>query len=139
MQQAKGKEEWYSAIVATVEVPTRGSNKGRYMYTIKYDNCNDVFQFPLLEDLAAGDLRIEIPAGAFFVGKRIEHRFKLEDGEEYWFEGKVVSFDPSTKVHTIQYRYEEEEEEEEEDDLAASISQEPLLLDYSNNDVRILL
>ncbi len=47
----------------------------------------------------------------------------------------AVSFYKSTKVLNIQYCY----EEEKEDDLAASISQEPLLLDYNNNGIRILL
>ncbi len=68
--EVEDKEQlWYSSIVTSVTVPTRGYNKGRCMYIIKYDNFGDEFGFPLLEDLTAGDLGIEISTGAFFVGR----------------------------------------------------------------------
>ena len=51
--EMEGKEQRHSAIIAIVRVPTRCSNIGRYMYTIKHDNCGDEFEFPLLNDLTS--------------------------------------------------------------------------------------
>ena len=43
------------------------------------------------------------------VGKRINHKFELEDTHlEKWYSGTVVDYDPVTKLHTIMYDGEED-------------------------------
>ena len=61
------------------------------------------------------------------VGKRISHKFVMEDTREVkWFNGKVISYDPATKTHEIAY--------EDEDDHCNF----DVMLDLYNNDLSVL-
>lgn len=60
----------------------------------------------------------------------------------YWFSGTVLGFDPEMKRSTIQYDYvddDEEDDDADDEDLADSISEEPVMDDYVNGDVRVLI
>ena len=63
-----------------------------------------------------------------------------EDGQDYWYTGRVIGFDTDTERHTVEYKYEDNGDEEDEDeDITASISEEPLLEDYGRGDVKIFI
>lgn len=137
------EDSWFDAFVSEVYVPRRGKNKGKYMYKLYYDNddSDEPYLFPLLDDMKKGDLRITTPEGAWWVGKKIDQRFVMEDGEECWYTGKVLLFNQGDQTHTVQWDYEEpdvDDDDEDEDDTALRLSEEPLLADYAHNDVRLI-
>jgi len=48
--------------------------------------------------------------GFLLVGKRINHKFELEDTHvDKWYSGTVVEYDPVSKLHRIRYDGEEDE------------------------------
>jgi hypothetical protein len=96
----------------------------------------------LLQDLKNGDLELIPLDGQFLVGQTVDHRFKSpDDGQEYWYTGRVLAFEPVTKKHTIEYQYDSttDDDDDEPDDPADSVFEEPLLDDYVSGDVRILV
>ena len=42
------------------------------------------------------------------VGKSIEHKFEVDDGEFEWFQGFVVAYDEETSLHEVVYEGEQE-------------------------------
>ena len=53
---------------------------------------------------------LEFANGFLLVGKRINHRFELEDTHvDKWYRGTVVEYDPVSKLHTIRYDSEKDE------------------------------
>ena len=43
------------------------------------------------------------------VGKDVKHKFKDEEtGEEQWYSGNVIAYNPATKLHEISYNGEDE-------------------------------
>ena len=105
------------------------------MYSLVYDGESETYNFPLLDDMENGDLRIVPLDSEFIVGRRVDHRFRREDdGEVIWYTGKVSSYDVATDLCTIIYDY-----EIDEDDEPNNVFEEPLLEDYNNGDVRLLL
>ena len=45
---------------------------------------------------------------ATLVGKSIEHKFELDDGEFEWFRGFVVAYNKTTSLHEVAYEGEQE-------------------------------
>ena len=143
---ATGTSRARFGIVSEVKQSLTGKNANKHVFTVLFDQCKSLSRLPLLEHLESGNLSFPAPSGEFFVGRRVEHRFKSEeDGEDYWFTGTVLSFDKSRGLHNIQYDYEDGEEDDEEADEEAdedaenAIYEEPLTEDYLSGDVRILI
>ena len=127
------EEAWSPGLVLDVAIPTKGPNKGKYVYGIRYDGSNKVYRFPLLQDLKDGELHpVPVPA-EFFVGKYIRQRFFLEStGEDTWFTGVVIDYDADSKLSTVEYL------DDEETDTDFHVSQEPVVQDYIAGDVQII-
>ena len=45
---------------------------------------------------------------ATLVGKSIEHKFEVDDGEFEWFQGFVVAYDEETSLNEVVYEGEQE-------------------------------
>ena len=137
-QVGRGKK-WYKGTVVGVKV---GDSDGddAYFFNIKYDGEKRVCEYDLLTDFENGELRI-IPLDAnWLVGHRIEHQFKSEDdGQLYWYTGQVISFDESSQQHTIQYDWDDDDDDDDDTNFTDNISVEPVLKDYLNGDVRVLV
>ncbi|CAC5425668.1 unnamed protein product [Mytilus coruscus] len=78
---------------------------------------------------------------AFIVGRRVDHRFRREaDGEEFWYTGTVTGHDADTGLSTIAYDFEDGDgDDDDDDDNNSNVFEEPVIEDYENGDVRILL
>ena len=146
VRHQEGKTNPRFGIVTEVRKCCSGKNSGKYMFSVCFDRSKKIVKLPLLDQLESGILTLPPITPDYLVGRRIDQRFKLDDDEEYWYTGTVLSYDKNTRKHTIQYDYEEEDEEEEEEDddeddseTEGNIYDEPLLKDYLSGDVRILL
>ena len=145
VRQQVGETHPRFGIVTEVRKCCSGKNSGKYMFSVCFDRSKKIVKLPLLDQLESGILTLPPITPDYLVGRRIDQRCKLDDDEEYWYTGTVLSYDKNTRKHTIQYDYQEEDEEEEEDDdeddseTEGNIYDEPLLKDYLSGDVRILL
>jgi len=84
------------------------------MYSLVYDGESETYNFTLLDDMDNGELRIAPLNSEFIVGRHVDHRF-------------------ATCLCTVIYDY------EIEDDEPNHVCKEPLLEDYQNCDIRLLL
>ena len=137
IEEPDGSRKWYYGIVTGLKV-----RRSKYMYSLVYDGESETYSFPLLDDMENGELRIVPLDAAFIVGRRVDHRFRREsDGEEFWYTGRIISHDEATGLSTIAYDYEDDGDDDDDDDNdePSNIFEEPLLDDYQNGDVRLLL
>ena len=139
LDEPDGSTKWYYGIVTGLKV-----RRGKYMYSLVYNGESETYNFPLLDDMENGELRIVPLDSEFIVCRRVDHRFRREDdGEVIWYTGKVSSYDVATDLCTIIYDYEIDDDDdcidEDEDDEPNNVLEEPLLEDYNNGDVRLLL
>ncbi|CAC5388738.1 unnamed protein product [Mytilus coruscus] len=95
----------------------------------------------LLDDMEKDELRIVPLDPVFIVGRRVDHRFCREaDGEEFWYTGTVTGHDADTGLSTIAYDFEDGDvDDDDDDDKNSNVFEEPVIEDYKNGDVRILL
>ena len=42
------------------------------------------------------------------IGRHISHRFKVGESQYKWFKGTVIDYDPTTKMHHIEYEEDED-------------------------------
>ncbi|CAC5414207.1 unnamed protein product [Mytilus coruscus] len=136
IEEFDGSSKWYYGIITGLKV-----RRGKYMYTLVYDGETETFSFPLLDDMEKDELRIVPLDPAFIVGRRVDHRFCREaDGEEFWYTGTVTGHDADTGLSTIAYDFEDGDgEDDDDDDNNSNVFEEPVIEDYKNGDVRILL
>jgi hypothetical protein len=112
LDEPDGSTKWYCGIVTGLKV-----RRGKYMYSLVYDGESETYNFPLLDDMENGELRIVPLDSEFIVGRRVDHRFRREDdGEVIWYTGKVSSYDVATNLCTIIYDYEIDDDDDCIDD-----------------------
>ncbi|CAG2205351.1 unnamed protein product [Mytilus edulis] len=135
IEEFDGSSRWYYGIITGLKV-----RRGKYMYSLVYDGETETFIFPLLDDMEKDELRIVPLDPAFLVGRRVDHRFRREaDGEEFWYTGTVTGHDADTGLSTIAYDFEDADDDDDDDDNNSNVFEEPVIEDYQNGDVRILL
>jgi hypothetical protein len=67
------------------------------MYSLVYDGESKIYNFPLLDGMENGELRIVPLYSEFIVSRRVDHIFRKEDaGEVICYTGKVLSYDVAT-------------------------------------------
>ena len=87
------------------------------MYSLVYDGESKIYNFPLLDGMENGELRIVPLYSEFIVSRRVDHIFRKEDaGEVICYTGKVLSYDVATWLCSIIYEYEIDDGIEDEDD-----------------------
>ncbi|CAC5426314.1 unnamed protein product [Mytilus coruscus] len=136
IEEFDGSSKWYYGIITGLKV-----RRGEYMYTLVYDGETETFSFPLLDDMEKDELRIVPLDPAFIVGRRVDHRFCQEaDREEFWYTGTVTGHDADTGLSTIAYDFDDGDgDDDDDDDNNSNVFEEPVIENYKNGDVRILL
>jgi hypothetical protein len=66
--------KWYYGIVTGLKV-----RRGKYMYSLVYDGESETYNFPLLDDMENGQLRIVPLDSEFIVGRRVQKKYNLQE------------------------------------------------------------
>ena len=130
----EGKPKWFNG---TVICNKPGSLSEM---VIRYDNYATLYSFDYSE-LCDGLLKLIPLDPEYIVGKFIMHKFTDESEADEWFEdGKIISYDPRTALYTVNYFHSDEElpsDDEQYLDVYETMSFD-LVDDYVNHDIKFV-
>ena len=135
-----GKPEWFNGTVICVKPDSNFTE-----LVIRYDGYQTLYSFDFSE-YSENLLKLIPLEPEHVVGKCIMHKFTDENESDEWFEnGKIISFNPVTANYTINYFDVDEDihfEDDYDEDLSVyetlNIELDELELDYLNHDIKFV-
>ncbi|MCH2377670.1 MAG: hypothetical protein MK231_04815, partial [Pelagibacterales bacterium] len=130
----EGNPKWYSGTVVCCKPNTDSE------MVIRYDNYPTLYSFDF-DEYTSGLLKLLPLDPEFAVGKFILHKFyDEEEVDDWWENGKIISYEPATDLYTINYFHAEEDyafQNEEDVDVYETLII-PMEEDYLNNEIKFL-
>ena len=130
----KGNSRWYCGTVVCCKPNTDSE------MIIRYDNDPTLYSFDF-DEYADGLLTILPLDPEFSVGKCISQKFyDEEEVDEWWENGKIISFDPATELYTINYFHVEGDHELDIDEVVDVYETMVIAIeeDYLKHEIRFL-